>query len=98
MNWVKRILIGVAVIGLLLGLPAAARNHGSEPRGYTGQSLDSAVSQARKRTGGRVLSAETRRIDGRPAHVVRILTKDGKVLRRMTDAETGRVLAPRRRR
>lgn len=71
-----------------MSLPAAARNPGS------GESLDSAVSRARERTGGRVLSAETRQVDGRATHFVRILTEDGKVRRLRVDAATGRFVAP----
>jgi len=75
-----------------MSLPATARNPGSG----SGGSLDSVVSRARERTGGRVLSAETRQVDGRPTHFVRILTKDGKVRRLRVDAETGRPVAPGR--
>ena len=75
-----------------MSLPAAARNPGSG----SGESLDSAVSRARESTGGRVLSAETRQVDGRPTHFVRILTKDGKVRRLRVDARTGRFVAPGR--
>ncbi|MEW8626093.1 MAG: PepSY domain-containing protein [Candidatus Thiodiazotropha sp.] len=44
-------------------------------------SLDKAVEQAKKRTGGQVISAETRNQDGRRVHNIRILTEDGKVRR-----------------
>ena len=96
MNWAKRILIALMMMGLVMSLPAAARKHGSGQRGSSGESLDSAVSRTRERTGGRVLSAETRQVDGRPTHFVRILTEDGKVRRLRVDAATGRFVAPRR--
>jgi uncharacterized membrane protein YkoI len=53
-------------------------------------SLDDAVSDARDRYPGRVLSAETRRQDGRDMHNVRILTRDGRVRRYRVDAEDDR--------
>jgi len=79
-------------MGLVVSLPATARSHGSG----SGESLDSLVSRVRESTGGRVLSAETRRVDGRPVHFVRILTEDGKVHRLRVDAATGRSIAPGR--
>jgi uncharacterized membrane protein YkoI len=56
------------------------------------QDLDSAVARIRKQTGGRVLAAETRFIDGRPVHVIRVLTPSGKVRIFQIDAETGKQL------
>jgi uncharacterized membrane protein YkoI len=56
------------------------------------QDLDSAVARIRKQTGGRVLAAETRFIDGRPVHVIRVLTPNGKVRIFQIDAETGKQL------
>ncbi len=49
-------------------------------------SLNKAVEQAKKRTGGQVISAETRNQDGRRVHNIRILTEDGKVRRLRIDA------------
>ncbi len=66
---------------------------GSVQGGY--QSLDSAVAAARERTGGRVLSAETRQEKGRPVHYIRLLTPDGRVQRVRIDARSGRRLGPR---
>lgn len=54
--------------------------------------LDNAVSRIRNRTGGRVLSAETKKRNGQKVHVIRILTKDGRVQRHKVDAATGRML------
>lgn len=53
-------------------------------------SLDDAVSEARGRHPGRVLSAETDRRGGRDSHKIRILTQDGRVKRLRMDAESGR--------
>jgi uncharacterized membrane protein YkoI len=52
-------------------------------------SLDEAVSSARERYPGRVLSAETRRENGRERHSIRILTDDGQVRRLQIDAQSG---------
>ncbi len=81
------------LITLAIGLatnPAMGRP-GPE-NGY--RSLESAVSQARKETGGRVLSARTREQKGQKIHVIRILTKDGRVRRLRMDARNGRLLQP----
>jgi hypothetical protein len=51
-------------------------------------SLNSAVEQAKKRTGGRVISAETRNQNGRKVHNIRILTNDGKVRRLRINADS----------
>ena len=53
-------------------------------------SLEEAVSEARGRHPGRVLSAETDRRGGRESHRIRILTRDGRVKRLDMDAESGR--------
>jgi len=50
-------------------------------------SLDEAVSEARERYNGRVLSAETKRRNGHETHNVRILTRDGQVRRYRVDAD-----------
>jgi len=51
--------------------------------------LDRAVSRVRDRTGGRILSAKTKRSDGRPVHVIRVMTENGKVRRIRVDAGSG---------
>ena len=53
-------------------------------------SLEDAVSEARGRHPGRVISAETDRRGGRESHKIRILTRDGRVKRLRMDAESGR--------
>jgi len=72
----SRFLLAI-LLGLLLSPPLSARGD---------ISLDQAVEQARERTGGRVISAETRGEDGRRIHNIRILTNDGKVRRLQIDA------------
>jgi uncharacterized membrane protein YkoI len=71
------------LVGVLLSASALA--HGDRRK-----SLDEAVSEARDRYPGRVLSAETERRSGRESHNIRILTDDGRVKRLRIDAESGR--------
>ncbi|MDJ0739261.1 MAG: hypothetical protein QNJ91_06065 [Gammaproteobacteria bacterium] len=70
------------LLGVTIALPALA---GPDRR----KSLDEAVSDARDRYNGRVLSAETQRRNGRESHRIRILTDDGRVKRLNIDAESG---------
>ena len=44
-----------------------------------GMSLSEAIESVRRRTGGRVVSAETKVQNGREVHHIKVLTKDGKV-------------------
>lgn len=44
-----------------------------------GVSLAEAIESVRRRTGGKILSAETRVQGGREVHHIKVLTKDGKV-------------------
>jgi len=60
-------------------------------------SLEDAVSEARGRYPGRVLSAETDRRGGRESYKIRILTRDGQVKRLRVDPESGRVQRRRNR-
>ncbi len=60
--------------------------------------LDESVNMIRDRTDGRVLSAETRKSDGRRIHHIRVLTPKGKVRRFRLDAKTGHELPSKRRR
>jgi uncharacterized membrane protein YkoI len=57
-----------------------------------GISLDEAVAKARRHNEGKVLSAETIRVDGRKVHRIKILTQDGRVKRTRIDARTGNKL------
>lgn len=54
-----------------------------------GMTLSQAIESVRRRTGGRVVSAETRVQGGREVHFIKVLTKDGKV-------KTHKVNGPRR--
>lgn len=76
------------VVAVLLGNAAWAD-------GDRRKSLQDAVSEARDRYPGRVLSADTERNGGRESHRIRILTDDGRVKRIRVDAESDR--AQRRR-
>lgn len=62
---------------LLLPLPALAT------------SLDEAVAQVRAQTDGRILSAETRQINGTLVHEIRVLTSQGRVRQIHIDAGDG---------
>ena len=44
-----------------------------------GMSLSEATESVRRRTGGKVISAETKVHGGREVHHIKVLTKDGKV-------------------
>ena len=44
-----------------------------------GMSLAEAIESVRRKTGGKILSAETRVQGGREVHHIKVLTKDGKV-------------------
>jgi hypothetical protein len=76
-----RILVCLMLLALLFAPPLLARGD---------LSLDQAVQQARERTGGRVISAETREKNGRMFHNIRILTNDGRVRRLKYDAGDNR--------
>lgn len=56
-------------------------------------SLDQAVAQARQQYNGKVLSADTTRVEGRKVYRIKILTKDGRVKRTQIDAGTGRTMS-----
>jgi hypothetical protein len=74
----RRIVVMIATLAAML-LPNA--------QAYAQMSLDQAVQQAKQRTGGRVISAETRDQDGGPVYNIRILTQDGKVRRMQIRAD-----------
>jgi len=80
-------LAAIASVLLLLGGTAGAAQDRRT-------SLDEAVSDARERYNGKVLSAETHRHNGRETHSVRVLTGDGRVRRYRVDADADR--PPRR--
>ena len=58
-----------------------------------GISMDEAVRRARQQHQGKVLSAETVRVDGRKVYRIKILTKDGRVKRVHIDARTGKTVS-----
>ena len=43
------------------------------------KSLSDAIAEVRRKTDGRIVSAETKRNNGREVHHIKVLTKDGKV-------------------
>ena len=73
---------------LLLALLALSASVLAQPDRRT--SLEQAVSEARDRYPGKVLSAETDRRGGQESYNIRILTDDGRVKRLHIDAESGR--------
>ncbi len=89
-----------AALALLFGLaqsaPAAAQS-GAPParQAEAGISLDAAVAAVRARTEARILAAETRQAGGQPVHLIRILTRKGKVRRIRIDAASGRAVSGR---
>ena len=108
MNGQRWILVPLLLSGLLLSLPVAAQRPYLDDaethervraeKGGRYQDLDTAVSRIRKRTGGRVLSAETKSGKSGPVHHVRVITKKGKVRRFRVDANSGKLLPPSRKR
>ncbi len=70
-------------------LPMAQHGHS----GNEGISLDEAVQRARQQYRGKILSAETVRVDGRKVYRIKILTKDGRVERMHIDVRTGQTLS-----
>ena len=92
-RWLVLLLATLLATGPVQAVPfqhphllVAKNNHGSNG----GISLDEAVAQARQRHKGKVLSAETIRVDGRKVHSIKILTKDGRVKRTRIDAGSGK--------
>ncbi|MFK7955332.1 MAG: PepSY domain-containing protein [Lysobacterales bacterium] len=70
MNKRRRHLLLGLTLGLSLGLGMGAAN---------AMTLSQAVNKVRRDTGGKVLSAKTEVRNNRQIHVVKVLTKDGKV-------------------
>ena len=95
-GWLILLLAALPATGPVLAAPhhpphllIAKNNHDSNG----GISLDEAVKQARQRNKGKVLSAETTRVDGRKVYLIKILTKDGRVKRTRIDARTGKTMS-----
>ena len=78
-----RFLLIILTFGALLATPAIAQD--SDPERpiqiaqNDGKSLSEAVESVRRKTGGRIISAETKRNGNREVHHIKVLTKDGKV-------------------
>jgi len=64
----------------------------SESRGIStgGVSLEQAVKRVRRDSGGRILSAQTVREEGRQVHRIKVLTREGRVRVYTVDARGGR--------
>ena len=95
-GWLILLLATLPVTGPVPAAPhhhprllIATSDHGSNG----GISLDEAVAQARQRNKGKVLSAETTRVDGRKVYRIKILTKDGRVKRTRIDARSGKTMS-----
>ena len=92
-----RLLIALRALALVTA-PVHAARYAHHPilvaqrdqGGNGGISLDQAVAQARQQHQGKVLSAETLRVDGRKVYRIKILTKNGRVKRTQIDARSGR--------
>lgn len=87
------ILLLVPLLATLSVATTALADKRPPPPGY---SLDRAVEGVRSRTGGRVLSADTVRRDGKSAvYDIKVLTNDGRVRRMAIDSETGEAVQRR---
>ena len=94
-NWLAAagfvILLGVGPVVAGFWFPDVAVDVAQAANG--GVSLDEAVSRVRRQGNGKILSAETVRVDGRPVHRIKVLTQDGRVKRLLIDAQSGRSVA-----
>lgn len=94
-TWCMRIALTLLVLGAAVAWPsqASAFDLEAELRAQhlqyegeafllatqDGMTLSQAIESVRKRTGGKVLSAETKVQGGREVHHIKVLTTDGKV-------------------
>lgn len=80
-----------------LGFVIASFGLVSVPSGVMADSgsLARAVEQVKRRTGGKILSANTSREGKRKIHNIRVLTQQGRVKRFRVDARSGQFLNPR---
>ncbi len=96
MTMTKR-LIALLLVVLplaLAGTPVVAaasewRHHSGQRGGEEGVSLNQAVHQVQRETGGRVLSADTVSQGGRTVHRIKVLTPSGRVRVVVVDAQSG---------
>jgi uncharacterized membrane protein YkoI len=89
------VLLLAAATLIVAGAPSAAFATGGghyliarRGGGDTGVSLNDAVQQVRRETGGRVLSAETVNQGGRTVHRIKVLTPSGQVRVVVVDAQS----------
>lgn len=88
----RNLLIILSLFALLGAAPASARpagqggdkaapavSHGDAAFQSRGISLEEAVRRVRRQYDGRIVSAETRGSGERRVHVIKVLTKDGRV-------------------
>lgn len=55
---------------------------------WNGKTLDQAIAEVRRKTGGKIVSAETRVQGGREVHLIKVLTKDGRVKTHRVNGKT----------
>ncbi len=55
-------------------------------------SLEQAAKKDLNKKGGRILGAKTKKINGRPVHVIKLLTKDGRMLYIKMDPNSGTII------
>jgi uncharacterized membrane protein YkoI len=86
------LLIVSAALTISLPIAAMARGTGdfvAQRGGQAGVTLDEAVQQVQRETGGRVLAAETVNQNGRMVHRIKVLTASGQVRVVVIDAQAG---------
>ncbi len=84
-------LSAAPVTGPATGVLQALAAPSVEARRSGGEvTLEEAVEQVRKETGGRILSAETVKANGRRVHRIKVLTPDRRVRVVNVDADSGR--------
>jgi hypothetical protein len=78
-----RFLLIILIFGISLAMPATAQDFDPEQllqvAQNDGMTLSQAVESVRRQTGGRIISAETKRSGNREVHHIKVLTDDGKV-------------------
>jgi uncharacterized membrane protein YkoI len=78
-----RYLLIILTFCALLATPVVAQDFDPERpiqiAQNDGMSLSQAVESVRRKTGGRIISAETKRSGDRDVHHIKVLTDDGKV-------------------
>jgi hypothetical protein len=88
-------LVGVVVLMVVSSLTLAGPRGGhgfARDNAGADYSLDRAAREVGRRTGGRVLSAETRKRKGSREHRIKVLTPRGHVRQIRVDPRTGKVM------